>query len=95
LQHFKKGGCFEKVNFITENNLLVFPNPANDFLNIKLLSAGKILFVQIIDSQGRLVKSQRNASNQASIDLKTLPCGIYITKVYTENGFIIKKMVKQ
>jgi hypothetical protein len=45
--------------------------------------------------QGRLIKSQFMANNQRTIDVSALPVGIYVLKIHTEKGIVIKKFIKQ
>ncbi|MEN6511989.1 MAG: T9SS type A sorting domain-containing protein, partial [Chloroherpetonaceae bacterium] len=77
-----------------EDNISVFPNPANDYLKIEQGEAN-ISHVEIINLQGQIVKSQRILGNQSTLDLTNLSTGVYILKIYTDSGFIIKKLIKQ
>jgi len=54
-----------------------------------------ISHVEIINLQGQIVKSQRILGNQSTLDLANLSTGVYILKIYTDSGFIIKKLIKQ
>ena len=61
----------------------IFPNPANDRLNIQLSvwTEGE-LSVQILDKKGRIIKEeQQPASNTISMDVHTLQSGMYFLRI--------------
>jgi hypothetical protein len=65
---------------ITLNQLLVFPNPSNGFLNI-VLSSPAVVTIEIYNSMGTLIY-QRTCMDEAGIvDLANQPPGLYIVKV--------------
>ncbi len=78
-----------------ENSFTVFPNPVKDQLNIELPREMKISFIEIYTMQGKVVKSQKITNNQNSIDVRDLPGGVYIIRLHTDEGEVMKKMVKQ
>jgi hypothetical protein len=45
--------------------------------------------------QGSLLISQSVANNQHAIDVSYLPVGVYFLRIYSENGILIKKLIKQ
>jgi len=64
----------------------LFPNPANDVLNIS--SSNSISNIEVYDMQGRNVASNHNDSN---VNVAALGKGAYIVKVVQENGSVIAK----
>ncbi len=64
----------------------LFPNPANDVLNIS--SSNNISNIEVYDMQGRNVASNHNDSN---VNVAALGKGAYIVKVVQENGSVIAK----
>jgi hypothetical protein len=75
------------------NEIAVYPNPADDVLNIELPEQLKIKQMQLINSLGQIVWSQKPESNLMTIDVAALPKGIYLLAVETENGILKKKIV--
>lgn len=69
----------------------IFPNPAND--NIKITSNSKIVSVEIMDVTGKVVLV--NTSNDSNIDITTIPSGAYIARIYTVNGIVNSKFIKE
>lgn len=70
---------FVKVN--------VYPNPVVDILNID----GEIQKVELYNAQGALVYS--GADN--SVDVSLLATGVYVVKVFTEEGISSSKILKK
>jgi len=76
-----------------DNNMSVFPNPANNTLNINIKDYKIINSVQIFDSNGKMVVNSQfpqKAEGTGSISLSNLnlPGGTYIVKVTTSEGDI-------
>ncbi|MDA3867503.1 MAG: T9SS type A sorting domain-containing protein [Salinivirgaceae bacterium] len=71
------------------NEVIMYPNPATDVLNIQL--SAKItekVTVNVIDLQGRVVSSIKQiteieGANRIAIDVQTLKPGTYIVNVTT------------
>ena len=71
-----------------ETALTVYPNPTDDLLFVELRGAG-IANVALYDLQGRVVMGvcdmpQRTAT--ATLDVKSLPAGVYVLRVKDANG---------
>lgn len=60
------------------------PNPVKDFLNLSYNEA--ISKVEIYNLVGQLIMTKTMASEQASVDLSTLPRATYLAKVKTVTG---------
>ena len=77
-----------------ELRITVFPNPANEQLTInneQLI----INNVEIFDVMGRpVVGSNLCVRPATTIDISHLPSGVYFVKIYTENGVVTQKVVK-
>ena len=72
----------------------LFPNPAEDRLSLRLSEDVSCMNVEIYGIDGRLLKSQND--NFENIDVSGLCSGIYIAKIYLEDGTIVsKKIVKR
>lgn len=79
---------------VVKNEFFVYPNPANDFLNIESPNAF-ISKYEIYDLQGRLVENALTIEeNSLQIDLQSYSSGVYIIKLFTENETTIKKFTK-
>ena len=70
----------------TNNTISLYPNPANDVLNIS--SSNSITSIEVYDLLGKKVASNENASN---VNVADLGKGAYIVKVVQENGSVAAK----
>ena len=78
-------------------NMSLYPNPANDILNLKFESEiPKNLSVQIISMDGKSVKSiEINRFGNTQMNISNLSTGIYLTNFYSGNTLISsKRLVK-
>ena len=69
--------------------LLIYPNPVTDILTV---SGYYDTEIDIYDMKGQLVVSQKNAE---SIDMSSLPAGIYNLKVLYNENIINQRIIKQ
>jgi len=90
-QHYFSENCGTvSINKIARPSLDVYPNPAYNQLSIK--TDLRIQEVQVMDTQGRLVKTIRN---QATIPVADLQQGLYILTIFTEKETYRSTFVKQ
>ena len=82
------------VSEITENNISVYPNPANDFVKLSAVS-GQLSVVKIYNCLGMLVEEIEVNANEVEINTSEYNTGIYFVNVQTENGNLVKKVVKK
>ena len=73
-----------------DQSIKLYPNPVYNMLSVQ--SNNTILKVEIQSILGDRVKEVR--SNYKYSNLTDLPRGIYMIKIYTEKGYIVKKLIK-
>lgn len=71
----------------------VFPNPSEQYVSIEVYQA-ESLGVEVLDSQGRIVLAKQ-FSERTDLDLGDLPGGIYLVRVLTNQGNVIKRLAKK
>ena len=69
----------------------LWPNPSHDIVFVNILSANESQgMIKVFDSKGGLVKVQKatvsRGSNLISVDIKSIPKGVYSLAVYWDNG---------
>jgi len=87
----------EEVIDLQENeelrkNLLLYPNPAQDKLNVSYRGEHPIEYIRIVDLSGRLVVRLSQTSDQ--IDISRLNSGTYIAEVRINGLRISKRFIK-
>ena len=85
---------WESVNENLMTNCSIYPNPANDKLYVETLTQTQILTVEIYDIYGRRQQSTVNGQQSLSIDVSGLNAGIYIIKINSKEGNIVKQFIK-
>ena len=71
----------------------VFPNPANNEVNINC--GYKIKTLQVFDEQGKLLFEKEVNAYNYQINLENYPTGTYLIKVLTNSGQTTKKVIKK
>jgi PKD repeat protein len=81
------------IEDISLNNVFsIYPNPANDNLTIEAPQGASL---KISTMEGLLIKSLTVIKNTTTIDVTTLPAGVYIMEVKTDKGVGVRKFVKE
>lgn len=78
----------EGVDEIDKTRFLVYPNPATTILNIVVDEYGEAV---ILDVMGRMTASVSVAPGTNTIDVSTLPNGVYFIKVSDTHSSFIKR----
>lgn len=75
------------------NQVVIYPNPVQDNLNIASVEIGSSIF--IYDIQGRILEQQTVSTSEFKLDFHNLKSGVYFLEVQYENQKIRKKIIKQ
>lgn len=77
---------------IEPHDINIYPNPANDILNIELLNTN-IINLSISNNLGQIILEEElnSIGNKTHIPVKSLPNGFYIISLKTKSNAIIKK----
>ncbi|MEP6556134.1 MAG: T9SS type A sorting domain-containing protein [Ferruginibacter sp.] len=79
------------INFSSNTSLVVYPNPASDY--IRIVTAKKIKAIEVADVSGRIVK-RMNANNDNRYDINDLQKGVYFLNILDEdNNRSSKKLI--
>ena len=85
---------FTSIEEVEDKNIRIYPNPANNFINIEIdEELVNARYISIYSSAGSCIYKDVFRNN---IDISTLPAGSYILNIYCKNKtlstkFIIKK----
>ncbi len=81
----------------TEENIIneweeatIYPNPAKDFLNIKLPKKPKTFSFELIDLLGH---SFLKTENQTKINVSGISKGVYLGKIITDKHTVVRKVM--
>ena len=87
------GDELEVIEEVSEedHNFVVYPNPTNEFLNIKQTG---MFDVEIFSTQGNQVFTKAAVSNSLSVNVKDYLAGMYIVRIKHQKGLTMKKFIK-
>lgn len=81
-----------KNDFVKDVSIQVYPNPANDVINVK--ADNTINSIQLYDAQGRLLLTKSANENSQVLDLSSYSSGIYFINISTSVGKQTQKIIK-
>lgn len=84
-----KVGSFESTP-----EFMVYPNPANDILNIKAKNKTEIASIKIYDLSGKLTLSVPNANGISTLNISSLDAGNYLLCIDSDKGKSENKFIK-
>ncbi len=78
-----------------ENSVKVFPNPANDFVNVQctMYNVQMSADLHVFDVYGKLVQTVPMTGETTAINVSSLADGMYFVRVTTEAGTVTKPFV--
>ncbi|NUY81643.1 T9SS type A sorting domain-containing protein [Flavobacterium sp. MAH-1] len=83
------------TNDVLASKFSVYPNPANNVVNISSSDAIAVNQIQITDLNGRVVKqNQFDGVAQAQINVADLASGVYMMNITSAEGVAVKKIVR-
>ena len=87
-----KGGTSEPQTVFP--GLSVFPNPAEDLLNVKLPNQTRPVALQLVDVNGQVVYEQEAVTtNELSLDLSGYKSGVYVLVLESGSKAVKQKVV--
>ncbi|MCX6244828.1 MAG: S8 family serine peptidase [Bacteroidetes bacterium] len=85
----------ESSSKLTSKDIILYPNPVKDELNITLLHGAETSKVSVISMQGVKVGGFELKGQAGVIDARELPAGLYLILVETNGQAVYKKFIKQ
>ncbi len=87
----------QSVLEIARKEIQVYPNPATDFVTIRM---GEVLMNEsrsliVLDVMGRIMFSERKANPQMTIDVSQWPSGVYFVRIEQDGVWSVRKFVKR
>jgi aspartate 1-decarboxylase len=85
-------GSTTAINNTTINDILIFPNPSNEYIIIDNKEGNSEFEYKIYDSSGKLIKSS-TATYGAQINVSGLDNGYYFLNIKDDNGDVMNKSI--
>ncbi|MCL2597320.1 MAG: M4 family metallopeptidase [Paludibacter sp.] len=84
------------VENIEQHNISIFPNPANDVLNIQFNNNIQNVTIDIYDMIGKLIRTYPlqniQSSSTQTLNIESIPAGIYNIRIIMDNEQINRKL---
>lgn len=90
--YFYKGLPLNTQNFAT-NALRMYPNPANEVLNLSCQS--NIENITLYNTLGQAVYKQASSTNEVAVNVSNLSKGVYILTAQVGNELVRKQFIKE
>ncbi len=73
----------------TDNVISIYPNPTKAYLNIE---AENMTHISIVNTLGQIVFDKEVGSDMETIDMTQYNSGVYLVRITTEYGVIVKRV---
>jgi hypothetical protein len=83
------------VNPILDNLISIYPNPANEIVNISIKDNSTIKTIELYDVQGRLLQTQMVNDISSELNIAERANGMYFIKINTDKGSKVEKLIKE
>ncbi|MBU2938432.1 T9SS type A sorting domain-containing protein [Lacinutrix sp. C3R15] len=88
---FNTSITLDVIDELVRLTILLYPNPANDIVNIKLDDGVSIESIELYDVSGK--RMYLELSNSNTLNVSQLSDGLYLLNIHTLNGSITKKLI--
>jgi hypothetical protein len=78
-----------------ENSVSLYPNPAREYVDIRIDGDVNVTAMEVYDVYGKLVNTVTVVENPTRINVSSLADGMYFVRVTTEAGAVTKTFVKK
>ena len=82
------------VNYLA-NNVTLFPNPAREYVDVRVDGDVNVTAMEVFDVYGKLINTVMVVDNPTRINVSGLADGMYFVRVTTDNGTVTKSFVKR
>lgn len=80
------------TNFNKQNQSFISPNPTNGIVTVSLKNNETIKKVSVYNNNGSLLVEKTNTN---TLDINSLPEGLYLIKIETEQAVYVEKVIKK
>ena len=83
------------INDLLSNNVTLFPNPAREYVDIRIDGDMNVTALEVFDVYGKLINTVNVIDNPTRINVNGLADGMYFVRVTTDKGAVTKTFVKK
>lgn len=82
-----------ELTFSARNDIVISPNPASDHVFIELPAGMEAISIEIYSIKGKLVIHEELKAEHFSLDVGHLPAGLYVIRILSNEGLVLKKLL--
>jgi hypothetical protein len=82
-----------EINKIKQEQVVIFPNPASEEVKVLSTDATIMQSIEIRNFQGNIVWQKSVTNNTQSVNMAQFLNGVYLFKIFTNEGVIMRKVV--
>ena len=86
---------YDGINSWLENSVSLFPNPAREYIDIRVDGDLNITMLEVYDVYGKLINTVNVIDNPTRINVNGLASGMYFVRVTMEKGTVTKTFIKK
>ena len=79
---------------LSGSDVTLYPNPAQQSVAISMLSEGQKT-IRLFSASGRLIQEFSTSLLQVNVDLSSIEKGVYFVNISSQQGQVVKKLVKE
>ena len=83
------------VHYLSERMIVLYPNPADQYVEVRADDDVTILYVEVYDLLGNRILQTAPQENPVRVRVSELASGLYLLRVTTEQGVITKRFVRR
>jgi photosystem II stability/assembly factor-like uncharacterized protein len=83
------------INNFNDKIILIYPNPAVNEITIQWQQQIKIYQIELIDAKGKTISTEEARVPKKTIQISSLPPGLYMIKIRSEDQLLTYKFIKQ
>jgi hypothetical protein len=91
--NYTSGECGVGVNELMKQ-IEIFPNPTKDLLQINADLGGK-KELTVMSISGQIVLRDSFLNKKKTLDLSSLPAGMYLVKMTSKDGNVTQRIIKE
>jgi len=82
------------INDLADDKFMIYPNPANKLIHVEALPQHSFNKIEMLDVNGRILFSQESSGEKnITIDVSSIPPGMYCLRVVNDSEYVMKKIM--
>lgn len=89
---FCLGNATNSLDPKLDDNIMVYPNPSSEYIQLKTITDDTLMTVNLIDQSGRLIKTWNTLNSIVKLDVKDVANGSYLLIAQSQEQRFVQKV---